>query len=110
MLSCHASKHKNQQLPTTLALLLAHHSQAALLHLCMRAAVLCRLLSSVYGRDWHTPDKRNHGKWVLTEDSAAVVQGLLEKLSVGAWGDMPLSTRQQRCQARSSVLGWRRKP
>jgi hypothetical protein len=68
------------------------------------SALLCRrFLSAVYGKDWHTPDrskKRNHGGWIKTPDAYSMVQALVEKLSVGAWGGMPYKERQQRCKRR----------
>lgn len=69
-------------------------------------ALLCRrFLSAVYGQDWRTPDKskkRNHGHWAKTPDAKSVVQGLVEKLSVGAWGGMPYKERQERCKRRAN--------
>lgn len=53
----------------------------------------------MYGPKWRTPHISNHGFWPNTPDGKTVVKMLLEKLSVGAWGSMPLVQRLDRCTA-----------
>jgi hypothetical protein len=67
-----------------------------------------RFLDTVYGPNWRTPDKpqkRNHGAWIKTPDASKMVQAMLEKLSLGAWGGMPYKERVKRCKRRSGLWG-----
>jgi hypothetical protein len=67
-------------------------------------------LSAVYGSDWRTPDlakKRNHGAWIKTPDAFKVVDAMVEKLAVSAWGTMPYKQRQKRCKRLTQQgTGW----
>lgn len=65
----------------------------------MHVVLWGRVMVSLYGKDWRQPKPSNHGPWITLPDEEAVRQALIEKLSVTAWGDMPLKTRKATCKA-----------
>lgn len=63
---------------------------------------LCRVFEGHFGKDWRTPSDY-HGWMPDTPDGSTIVKGLLDKLSVTAWGDTPYSKRQEQCDEPKSV-------
>lgn len=71
-----------------------------LIPVLLHPGILCRILPTVYGPGWLTPDPPNHGTWPSIPDGFAVAQAVVEKLSLGAWGGMPYKERKRRCKNR----------
>lgn len=69
----------------------------------LSVALTCSQMLQTYGPQWRTPNTSYHGDSAFTWDEPMLRKALLQKLSLTAWGDVPLEQRLKRCYGRQGT-------